>query len=422
MIPAIPVAAELRYTLQPESHWVVSAGEEVRRGTVLARGRCYEHAAAPGRVIDVDGRALVLRTDGDATEVTLPPLDFSDRPAVLERIREAGIRGLGGAGFPTHLKLLAAVRNGVHTLVVNAVECEPGIRCDAALIEAATPVIREGIDIVRNLLGVRNVLIGCSPATRLEHSEAITTCIDPVQPADGAERYLLHHLTGAGIPRRSLPVDHGFVVLNVGTLHAIARAIAGEPLVERVVTVFGENRRVPIGTPLTFLGGPDRQGFRVGGELAGRTVAATAAVDKPTNAVDRLHHFTNLPCIRCGACDPVCPEELPVSLLISRADDTRQASRRDDSVLDCIACGLCNPVCPSGIDIVGQLRSARHRAREHLARSQAATRAMQRSTWHAVRSLQREAEQVARRAERLARLGPPTGNPPIANPDPDQHA
>lgn len=417
MIPVTAAAPQLHYTLQPESHWIVSAGDEVCRGTPLARGRCYEHAAACGRVITVDGPHLVIQTRDDDAEVPMVPVPRTDRPAMLQRIQEAGVRGLGGAGFPTHLKLLAAARNRVHTLVVNAVECEPGIRCDAAIIAAATPVIREGIDAVRQLLGLNAVLIGCSPGTRLEHHDATTTCIDPVQPADGAERHLLQHLAGTTIPPRALPVDHGFIVLNVATLHAIARALAGEPLMDRVVTVFGENRRVPIGTPLTYLGKAAAEGFRIGGDLAGRNVPATAAVDKQTNAVDLARRHDSLPCIRCGACDAVCPERLPVALLVGRVQHPERETGRDDTILDCIACGLCNPVCPSDIDVAGLLRSARRDVHIARAKTDAAARAHERSTRHQQRAALRETEQALRRAQRLSRLSRPSENT-----ESDEHA
>ncbi len=411
MIPRATVPAALHYTRRADSRWVVALGDEVSRGSVLASGMCFEHAAAGGVVVHVDHQRIVIRTRHDHRQELLDPIDPRDpanRQAVLRRIQEAGIVGLGGGGFPTHLKLLAAARGNVQTLIVNAVECEPGIHCDAELIQHELPVILEGIDVVRNLLGVTETYIGCSRSTFFELPAATTELIEPVEPTDGAERYLVSRLTGTDLPMGVRPVDSGSIVLNVGTLHAIARAMAGEALIERVATVFGENLRVLIGSPLKHFGAGEH--FRVGGELSGQVVGADAAITKETNAVAVSGQFKNLPCIRCGACDTVCPEKLPVASLVGISSSEGVLNH---AALGCISCGLCNPVCPSDIDVAGTIRNMKQVRQHELTRASAAQRSLERSTQHEGRRLVQEAAQAERRAERLAKLQAAEAAPPV---------
>jgi len=395
------------HSLRPESTWVVAEGQHVDCGEVLARGVCFEHASATGVITSVSGNTLILQNTAEAQPVKqpaqMPPLDGRNSAAILRRIQEAGIVGLGGGGFPTHLKLLAAARKRVQTLVVNAVECEPGISCDAALLKEDPTTIHSGIDAVRALLELKTIHIAASDKTAFEYHSGSITVIRQPKPTDGAERYLVERLIGEPVPVGALPVDRGVVVLNVATLHAIGRAMQGFPLTARVVTVFGENQWVRIGTPLAaFSDGPL---VCIGGEMSGTDISTTGATEKRTNSIQQARHFLNLPCIRCGACDDTCPEQLPVANLVSLVAGQTQFSVRD-TASGCIGCGLCNPVCPSGIDVAGLVRTLRDSQRAEVRRTYDTSRAEQRYQRHTSRMAAEELAQAERRASRLARLTP----------------
>lgn len=406
MISPPLVPKELHYTLSSGARWVVLPGETIARGQLVAAGPCRTHAAASGTVRSIAGSELIITIRADDHEITLPPVGVDDRPAILARIRDAGICGLGGGGFPTHLKMLEAARKNVHTLIVNAVECGVGISCDAALIRAEPETIARGIDVVCHLLNIRQTIIACSNRTAFEHGNARTELIPEVRPTDGAERYLVHRVAGVRVQQGERPVDHGLVVCNVATLHAVARAMEGHALLERMVTTGAVDQRVLTGTPFAALLTTDekRTRVRIGGELDGRIVPATGAVDKRTNAIAYAPLYDSLPCIHCGACDAACPEALPVADLIAFGARGGGPAAITRHAANCIECGLCNPVCPSHIDVLGQLRELRAGQRAAELRSSTAAEALARSERHAARIAAVETSQARRRAQRLARL------------------
>ncbi|MBM4204532.1 MAG: 4Fe-4S dicluster domain-containing protein [Gammaproteobacteria bacterium] len=403
MIAHRALSARYIYSLHPESTWVVAQGQLVVCGEVLAKGVRFEHASAAGVITSISGNTLILETTPDEQSVQMQPLNGGNSAAILRRIQEAGIVGLGGGGFPTHLKLLAAARKRAQTLVVNAVECEPGITCDAALLQENQATVHNGIDAVRTLLELKSIHIAASDKTDFEYHAGSTTVIRQPKPTDGAERYLVERLTGETVPVDALPVDLGVVVLNVATLHAVGQALQGVPLTTRVVTVFGENQWVRIGTPLTAFSNAPL--VCVGGELSGADISTTGATDKRTNSIQTARGFLNLPCIRCGACDDTCPEQLPVATLVSLAAGQAQSTVRD-TASRCIGCGLCNPVCPSSINVAGLVRTLRDSQRAEALRTNNIVRAEQRYLRHTSRMAAEELAQAERRANRLARLNP----------------
>ncbi len=389
-----------RYLRPMQSRWCVEPGDVVRCGALLGSGRVRTHAAFTGTVASIDDERLELDVAGTEQIPSLDPLDVhSSRATVLERIEHAGIVGLGGGGFPTHLKLAEALRRGVDKLVINAVECEPGVHCDAALCEQFEPEIVQGIEALQHLLDAE-VHITQGAATCPSRQAWQTHTLNADTPA-GAERQLCRSIFGITLAADERPVHHGIVVVNVGTAHAIARALQGWPLISRMVTVAGENRWLAIGTPISSL--LEGSSFRVGGRLSGQTVGGDAPIGKTTNAVEPAPASRNAqPCINCAACDVICPEDLPVAQLARLPRGNVEAAQRL-AADRCIECGLCTPVCPSHIDVLTILRQHRHDVRHATTQRQAAAAAGNRFEAREQRRAVQSALREARRQERLQR-------------------
>jgi len=387
---------------------VVAVGDTVLKGQRIARATDYVsapvHASTSGRVVAIEERpvphpsglsapCIVIESDGEDRWCERRPVaDYRklDPSALRNRIRDAGIVGMGGAGFPSHIKLNPAQDHAIETLILNGAECEPYITCDARLMQERPREIIDGLKIMRHALHARQCLIGIEDnkpeaiaalreALTAEESTFIEICVIPTIYPAGGEKQLIKVLTGREIPRNSLPASMGIVCHNVGTAAAVYRAIVhGEPLVSRFVTVTGEaceqprNLEVAIGTPVAtlldaaacrreamaelILGGP-MMGFQLPGE--------DVPVVKTSNCILALpqDHRRNgqpvMPCIRCGACADVCPAcLLPQQLYwYSHARDMDRV--QDHYLFDCIECGCCAYVCPSHIPLVHYFRFAK---------------------------------------------------------------
>ena len=384
----------LRYHRQAGEHWCVAPGSRVTAGALIGTGRVRQHAAGTGEVVRCDTDVLEIEATHTDPEPAFPPLpQHASRPEMLQRIEEAGIVGLGGGGYPAHLKLLDAARNGVRRLVINAVECEPGIHCDAALCEEdEAGTINAGI---RALARVLDAEVHIAQGNARFHADAGWTlhALDEPGTPDGHEISLARRLFGAALQPGQRPGHQGLVFFNVGTAHAVGRALSGWALTARMVTVACENRWLPVGLPLSALmPGP----WRVGGRLSGAVEEGDAAISKTTNAVHPHQPRMALPCIHCARCDVACPEALPVADLV-RAGLAEGAER-------CIECGLCNPVCPSDIDVLNVIRERKRSLTGKAAANAAADRAQARYESHKLRLEERAAARHAKRAERLKRV------------------
>jgi electron transport complex protein RnfC len=380
----------------------VTVGQKVGKGEVLGQAKGFVsvpvHAPTSGEVVALEPRphpqgrslpAVVIRPDGaDAWVDTLAPADPATLSveAMVERIRAAGVVGMGGATFPTHVKLTPPAEKPINTLLVNGVECEPYLTSDHRLMLEESARLLAGIALVRRILGVTRVAIGIEAnkpdAIALLSGACAGLDIEVVPLAvkypQGSEKQLIHALTGRQVPSGGLPMDVGVVVQNVATLAAVADAvIEGQPLVERVCTVTGpgvttpKNLRLRVGTPLSHLvavcGGVRGEVGKIilGGPMMGLAqLSLEVPATKGTSGV-LLQRPADVslapegPCIRCARCVQACPIRLQPTALAACTRLERFAEAEQWHALDCIECGSCSYTCPAGLPLVQAIRHAK---------------------------------------------------------------
>ena len=402
----LPPPALLRYPLAtPAGHYraIVAHGARVRHGDVIAVREAsvgakpapveWLHAAASGR-IEATPTVLTLHPDGEQRRA--PALTA---PNLVERTREAGIVGLGGAGYPTHLKLRQALARGADALIVNAVECEAGVNADRALLLTCTDDVLRGIEALAEALSAPRVVLAVGAPLPAELPVEVQVAPGPY-PA-GWERALTQRLLGRTVPTGRFPTDVGVLVLNVATVFAIARAWHhGEPLTRRVVTVGTAEFWVRIGHPVAELPLPAGM-YTVGGPVTGWLAAGDEAVRKDTRSVTPRPTVATSPCIRCGWCATACPQGLlPQELLRGvEAEHWEQVERlRLD---ECIECGACDLACPSRLPLLAAFRHAKDQRREAAQRARAADLARQRFDQRNARLMVRRDATRSRREARL---------------------
>lgn len=402
----LPPPAVLRYPFAaPAGHYraVVAHGASVRRGDVIAVREADDgarpvpiellHAAASGRIEATPG-ALMLRPDGEKRRA--PALAAPD---LVERIREAGIVGLGGAGYPTHLKLRQAIAQGADALIVNAVECEAGVNADRTLLHTHPEDVLCGIEALAGALRAPQVVLALGAPLRV--ALPIETRVAPGPYPAGWERALTRRLLGRAAPSGGFPTDVGVLVLNVATVFAIARAWRhGEPLTRRVVTVGTAEHWVRIGHPVAELPLPAGT-HTVGGPVTGWPAAADAAVRKDTRSVTPRPAVAESPCIRCGWCAPACPQGLLPQELLRGVEAKRWEQVERLRLDECIECGACDLACPSRLPLLAAFRHAKRQRREAAERAHAADLARQRFDQRNVRNAQRRDAARLRRDARL---------------------
>lgn len=424
----------------------VEVGDKVLKGERIACASGYVstplHAPSSGIVVDIGelpvphasglkAPCIVIETDGEDKWTELHPVaDYTrlDAGALRNLIREAGIVGMGGAGFPTFIKLNPGPTNTIQTLILNGAECEPYITCDDALMREHADQIIAGLHIMRHALGARECIIGIegnkpealhAMTQALGNAEGIRiTEVPTIYPA-GGEKQLIKMLTGREVPSHGLPAQIGVVCHNVGTAVAVYRAIRfGEPLVSRYLTVTGHgverpgNLEVLIGTPFKDL--LDECGYLLsehdrlimGGPMMGVAVQSDAVpVIKTTNcvlaatAIDIPPPEREMPCIRCGKCAAACPVRLLPQQMYwyARARDFDKV--QDYNLFDCIECGCCAYVCPSAIPLVQYYRFAKAEIWAQEREKQKADLARQRHEFRLVRLDRDKRERTSRHKE-----------------------
>ena len=382
---------------------IVNKGDTVKTGQIIARGEGFLsgniHSSVSGKVSrieevqDVSGyrrQAVFIDVAGDEWEDGINPdtqLDNEiryDGADILKRIMEAGIVGMGGATFPTHVKLTVPRGKKAECLVINGVECEPYLTSDHALMLEKGEEIMVGIQLLKKALQVNKAYIGIenNKPDAIEKMRDLASATDGIEVfalqvkyPQGGEKQLIKAITGREVPSGGLPVDVGVVAFNVGTVFAVYEAVQkNKPLVDRIVTVTGKDVKNPsnfkarIGTSISVLieaagGMPENAGKVIsGGPMMGKAlVSADVPVVKGTSGIlilaqEESARSKTQPCIRCAKCVTVCPMGLEPYLLMTLSERSLFDRLETDHVMDCIECGSCSYTCPANRPLLDFIR------------------------------------------------------------------
>lgn len=422
----------------------VKIGDSVLKGTPLTQGTSIwhlpVHAPTSGTIVAIEPRAsnhasalpvntCVIQADGKDTwcELVQNELDDLNHQQMIDKIRAAGIAGMGGAAFPTHIKLNPV--SEIDLVIINGVECEPYISADDRLMREYSQDILAGIGIIHRLLTPKRIVIAIEdnkPEAAKAMQAAVVQCglladsirvtVIPTKYPSGGEKQLIQIITGREVPSGAIPAKLGIVVHNVGTAFAIHQAVTqGKPLIERVVTVTGKNVGkpgnywLPIGTPVEhvlaateFTPEPEQKVI-IGGPMMGHALAnIQVPILKGTNCilVPSSQEIGTTPeekaCIRCGECANACPALLLPQQLFWHAKAEEYDKAASYNLKDCIECGCCSYVCPSDIPLVEYYRIAKSALKQTADEKQQAERAKQRFD---ARLARLEEEKLAREAK-----------------------
>lgn len=422
----------------------VKIGDSVLKGTPLTQGTSIwhlpVHAPTSGTIVAIEPRAsnhasalpvntCVIQADGKDTwcELVQNELDDLSNQQMIDKIRAAGIAGMGGAAFPTHIKLNPV--SEIDLVIINGVECEPYISADDRLMREYSQDILAGIGIIHRLLTPKRIVIAIEDnkpeaAKAMQAAvvqsglpaDSIRVTVIPTKYPSGGEKQLIQIITGREVPSGAIPAKLGIVVHNVGTAFAIHQAVTqGKPLIERVVTVTGKNVGkpgnywLPIGTPVehvlaaTEFTPEPAQKVIIGGPMMGHALAnIQVPILKGTNCilVPSSQEIGTTPeekaCIRCGECANACPALLLPQQLFWHAKAEEYDKAASYNLKDCIECGCCSYVCPSDIPLVEYYRIAKSALKQAADEKQQAERAKQRFD---ARLARLEEEKLAREAK-----------------------
>jgi electron transport complex protein RnfC len=397
-VVTIPVSQHLG----APSKVLVNRGDQVKVGQVIAESTGFVstniHASVSGKVLKVDQfmdssgyrkMAVQIQVEGDEWLDTIDRSDDLVRNTVLnaedirKKILEAGIVGLGGATFPTHVKLTVPRGKTAEYLIINGVECEPYLTADHALMMERSEELFSGIQILMKGLGVEKAILGIEnnkpdaieKMTELTRGSSVEVQGLKVKYPQGGEKQLVQALLKREVPSGGLPIDVGVVVFNVGTTLAVYEAVnKNRPLIDRVVTVTGKSLEKPsnfmvrIGTPVSALveqaGGVPEHTAKVinGGPMMGKALSTLdVPVVKGSSGIllmdeSEARRKELKPCIRCSKCISVCPMGLEPYLLMTLSERSMFERMETEKTLDCIECGSCSYTCPSSRPLLDYIR------------------------------------------------------------------
>lgn len=399
-VAVIPVAQHLGAPATP----TVAKGDRVKAGQLIAQSAGFVsanvHSSVSGTVLAVEPMVcdasgakkmcISIEVEGDdwvetvdrskdvVRSITLSP------PEIVKKIQESGIVGMGGATFPTHVKLSIPEGKKAEALIINAVECEPYLTADHRLMLEKGEEILIGVEVLKRALNVSKAYIGIenNKPDAIAHLKNLAKKFDgtevtplKVKYPQGGEKQLIKAILNKEVPSLGLPIETGAVVQNVATAFAVYEAVQkNKPLVERVVTVTGKKLAKPqnfvarVGTPIAKLislagGTPENTGKIVlGGPMMGKATASTELpVTKGTSGVLLLdeaeaHRRPEGPCIRCAKCVEACPMGLEPYLLTRQAKNSLWDAMEQERVYDCIECGCCLYTCPANVPLLDWVR------------------------------------------------------------------
>lgn len=378
----------------------VNVGDTVKKGSLIGTAdgafSANVYSSACGTVESIVTLPLangnkcqhvVIKASENDDYIKFEPLNNPDAQQIVERVKDAGIVGMGGATFPTHIKLTP--KTPVDTLIINGAECEPYITCDYRVIVEHTKDVIDGIRLEAKALNVKRILIGIEKmngeaVTALKKASAdypeIEVVTLPVKYPQGSEKQLIYTLTKRIVPAGKLPSDVGVVVSNIQTARAICRAVTyGEPLVERVVTVSGDaidkrgNFVIPTGVTvndiINYVSADNYKKIISGGPMMGFALSDTSvAIAKGSSAILFFNESqlteSPSPCINCARCARACPLHLMPMYIdaYASAGDLNKALKY--GAMDCFECGSCAYVCPAKRPLVQAIRLAKKAIRE----------------------------------------------------------
>lgn len=387
---------------------IVQKGDKVKTGQLIAQASGFVsaniHSSVSGTVSAIDNiidaaglskPAITIQVEGDEW---IPEIDRSEKPAhnitlskeeIVKAIAAAGIVGMGGATFPTQVKLTPPPGNKAEVLIINGVECEPYLTADHRIMLEKAEEIIIGVQILMKAIDVKRAIIGIENNKKdaIAHLQDIAgkvlgveICPLKVKYPQGGEKQLIQATVNRAVPSGALPIAVGAVVQNVGTALAVYEAVMkNKPLIERVVTVTGKSVKNPgnflcrIGTPISKLieaaGGMPEDTAKVigGGPMMGRTmVNIDSPVMKGTSGVLQINEkeAARRPmrnCIRCGKCVSACPMGLEPYLLMKLSQFNLLERMEEEKVMDCIECGSCSFTCPSDRPLLDYIRLGKAR-------------------------------------------------------------
>lgn len=361
MIVTLPMPDELAVPLPAGARLVASVGEQVRAGQKIADGGGADILApADGRVGEVCRRPLAGDEGRNADCIILyetlaaPPLPVESGATFAETLKKAGIVGLGGGGFPAGRKWRPRLR----LFIANAVESEPLASCDKALLAESGDAAFAAAAHVGGMFA-DSIIFAVAGGGGFSHPLVKTVEGDY---ALGNERLLIERLTGVLPPRGLLPADAGVVCFNIGTVLAMDAALKNKtPMLGRVVTVHHDAGAINIRTPFGATVGDIRRFLGAKAEAEAEAAGAVVGASTIVLRLDETKKPAAMPCIRCGACEPVCPARLSPLLLHALAQDERWEEMEKQRLPDCLECRRCDEVCPSRIPLASSFAAGKRR-------------------------------------------------------------